>query len=104
MANKVFAGVDDVQAKFWNSPITRLEAQKIFDDFANALVGIKEQLLKLDFAVGYLLEKGGVKPEDVKEFMDRKMVEYAEQVKAEEQAAKKAIESAPAVSGKVTLT
>jgi hypothetical protein len=77
-------GVDVVQAAFWNGPLSRLEAQKVFDDYAKVTIEMKEQLLKLDFAVGYLLEKFDVKPEDVKLFMDKKMIEYAEQLKAQE--------------------
>lgn len=89
--SKVFAdshsaGVDAVQAAFWNGPMSRLEAQKVFDDYSKVTIQMKEQILKLDFAVGYLLEKFDVKPEDVKLFMDKKMIEYAEQLKQQEAA------------------
>jgi len=63
-------------ANYWLSPMTRQEAQKVFDDYAKVLTDLKETLLKLDFAVGYLLEKSNVQPSDIKEFMDRKMEEF----------------------------
>lgn len=70
-------GVDQQQAFFWNGPMTRAEAQKIFDEYAQATIALQEKFIKLDFAVGFLLEKFEVTPEQVTEFMKAKMEQFA---------------------------
>lgn len=80
---------DDAIARYWNSTVTRGEVQSVFDDFTQFSVKMKEQQLKLDFAVAYICEKLQVTPEEVKEFMDRKIMEFAEAQKVKDAAEEK---------------
>jgi hypothetical protein len=71
----------DVQAGFWLAPITRREAQKVFDDQSEVIrrmvvaiygddtttppsPGLLQVILKLDAMVSFLLAKLNVTPEE----------------------------------------
>ncbi len=67
---------DEVQAAYWQGPVSRLEVQKIFDEYTAGIVEMRTRLLNLDFAVGALAEKLGITPEDVNAYATRKMAEF----------------------------
>ena len=71
--------VADVQARFWNGPVTRKEIQAAFDDYTRAAVQMQETIIKLDLTLAYLLERLEVTPEQVQGFVTKKMAEYAKQ-------------------------
>lgn len=75
-------GVDDAQAAYWNGPVTRSEVQAVLDDYTAATVRLQEQVMKLDFALSYLLDQSKVTPEQITTYMKSKMDEFAEQQKA----------------------
>jgi len=79
---------DDAIARYWTSTASRGEVQAVFDDFSQFSVKMKEQLLKLDFAIAYLIERFNVTPEEIKAFMDKKVLEFAEMQKAKEDSEK----------------
>lgn len=68
---------DQQSAQFWNGYVTRTEVQRVFDDYTKATVALQEKFIKLDFAVGFILEKFEVTPEQVSEFMKAKMEQFA---------------------------
>ena len=63
---------DHVQAKYWNGFITRTEAQKVFDDYGQAMMRLNMALSQLDAAVSCIAEKVGVTPEQVGEWLKAK--------------------------------
>lgn len=74
----------DVQNAYWSGRITRKEAQAAFDEMAQVLISVKEQQMKLDMAVSYLLEQSNVTPVQIEEFMKRKAEEFLAKQKAAE--------------------
>lgn len=80
---------DHATAVFWNGPVSRKEVQKVFDEYTAFNVQLKEQVMKLDFSISYLMERFEVTPQQMSEYMDKKLVEFNEKVKAEREAASK---------------
>lgn len=78
------SNVDSQQFAYWSSPISRAEVQRVIDEYTQALVALQEKFIKLDFAVGFILEKFEVTPEQVSEFMKAKMEEFAQAEAAKE--------------------
>jgi len=84
MSKQIYAGaVDDQAAAYWQGSISRLEAQKIFQEFAAALGVTAEKVLKQEFAISCLMDKAGIAPEELQVFIDAKMAEYQAFVEAE---------------------
>ncbi len=73
------ATVDDAQAAYWNAPITRADAQNVFDEYAGVLVKMQEQVLKHEFLTGFLMAKFNVTPEEVQTWMNAKAAEFKAQ-------------------------
>jgi len=76
--SKVIPGVDDSQAQYWNGPVSRSEIQDVFDDYTKQIIELRTQLMNLDFAVAFLMEKFQVVPKDIEEFAAKKMIELLE--------------------------
>ena len=64
---------DHVQAKYWNGFITRVEAQKVFDEMSQVIQGQAAAMAKFDMAISCIAEKVGVTPADVNEWVKAKM-------------------------------
>lgn len=75
--------VDHVQAKYWNGFITRVEAQKVFDEQLQVISRQAEALAKFDAAISCIAEKVGVTPAYVNEWLAQKVADAA---KAQEDA------------------
>jgi hypothetical protein len=91
VADRQMFSPDDMQAIYWNAPIKRLEAQKIFDEFAAAIQAQAQGLIKLDLIISYLMDRFSIKPEEVTAWVEEKKAEVEAQ-----QAALKARESTSA--------
>ena len=65
--------VDAKAAQYWNTPVTRAEVQKAFDEYTAAFTNLHAQVIKLEFAVSYLVERAGVTPDEVSAYMQRKL-------------------------------
>jgi hypothetical protein len=68
--------VDEAQASYWQAPVTRSEIQNVLDEYAQATIQLKTQVMNLDFAVAYLVEKFGITPDEIREFMTKKIAEF----------------------------
>jgi len=74
---------DHAQAKYWNGFITRVEAQKVFDEQLQVISRQAEALAKFDAAISCIAEKVGITPAIVNEWMAEKV---AAAQKAQEEA------------------
>ena len=72
-------GVDNAAAQYWESPVTRAESQKVFDEYAQMLVKLQEQILKHEFLTGFLMAKFNIQPEEVQGWMNQKAEEFNKQ-------------------------
>ena len=68
-------GVDHEQARYWNGTITRLEAQKVFDQTAGVIQAQQQTLAQLDACISYFADKLGVKAVDIQEWIKVKTAE-----------------------------
>lgn len=66
---------DHVQAKYWNGFITRVEAQKVFDEQTAVIVRQAEAMAKFDAAISCIAEKVGITPVDVNAWVTKKIEE-----------------------------
>jgi hypothetical protein len=73
----------DVQAAYWNGPLTRKEAQNVFDEYAGVLQTQGNQVMAMNMTLSFLMEKLGYKPEEVAAWIK---VKAAEQMAAAEKA------------------
>lgn len=64
---------DHVQAKYWNGFITRVEAQKVFDEQLQVISRQAEALAKFDAAISCVAEKVGITPAIVNEWVAQKV-------------------------------
>lgn len=62
------------QAKYWNGFITRVEAQKVFDETAQVVNAQALAMQKFDAVIACIAEKVGVTPADVNEWLKKKGV------------------------------
>lgn len=65
-------GVDDAQAQYWMGVVTRKEIQPVFDQYGQVLTAQGQALVKLDICLGFVMEKLGLKPEDVTAWAEAK--------------------------------
>jgi hypothetical protein len=70
----------DAQAAYWQGSLTRAEAQKVNDEYADGFENIAKELARLqamihnlDFGVQCLAEKLGVTREDIRAFATAKL-------------------------------
>lgn len=66
---------DHVQAKYWNGFITRVEAQKVFDELAGVIAAQAQTLQKYDVAFSCLAEKVGLTAAEVNDWLQKKTAE-----------------------------
>ncbi len=59
----------DLVAQYWTKPITRREAQAVFDELSSAVNSMREHIVKMDFTITYLAEKAGVQPAEFQEWV-----------------------------------
>ena len=86
-------GSDEVQAAYWQGSITRIEAQKVFDQFGSVIKellidvhgttetapprdGLITLIAKLDMTLAFLADKLGVTPAEFNAYMQRKVDEF----------------------------
>jgi len=79
-------GPDQAQAAYWQGPLRRNEAQKIFDEYGAAIQSQAQGLIHLDLIISYLMDKFEIKPEEVTEWIQKKQKEVAEKVAAKQTA------------------
>ena len=68
--------VGDTQAAYWRGNLSRAEAQNSFDQFASTLMGMQQQLIKLEFVLSFIVQKLGITPEEVQAYADAKAKEF----------------------------
>ena len=68
-------------ANYWNSCCPRKDVQKAMDEFAAAFTNLHAQVIKLEFAVSYLVERANVTPDEVSTYMQGKLDELKAQAK-----------------------
>lgn len=73
--NRPPSNPDAVQAFYWNGPLSRKEAQKIFDDLGQACNALMATVTKLDLAVAFLMDRMGVTPQDFAQWHSSKIKE-----------------------------
>ena len=66
---------EDLQVEYWKEPITRAEAQTVFDQQAAALNQLRAQVGFLAIAVRFVAERAGVSPEEIQVYAEQKMAE-----------------------------
>jgi hypothetical protein len=71
----------NVAAAYWNSPLSRKEAQQVFDEYGGAIQNIAHSVFTLDLTMSFLMERLGIKPEEVSEWAQKK----AEELKAKQE-------------------
>lgn len=59
--------------RYWNGPLTRAEAQKVFDETAGVIQKTQETLVKLDMVLAFLVEKSGATTEEIQVWMDERV-------------------------------
>lgn len=72
---------DHVQAKYWGGPISRAEAQKVFDEYGQVITAQAKAIQKLDTVITYMTNKLGVTIEDVNKWVEEKLAEAAAKAK-----------------------
>jgi hypothetical protein len=73
-------------ARYWEGPLTRAEAQKVFDEMAGVIQKTQETLVKLDLVLAFLVEKSGAATEDIQAWMDNRVKEMQAKMKAAQEA------------------
>lgn len=94
MSNKQRA--DHVQANYWGGPISRAEAQKVFDEYGKVINTQLMAVQKLDTCISFLMEKFSVTIEDVNKWVAEKVEE------AKKTSLEKAVEQAEAQQAPAT--
>ena len=59
--------------RYWNGPLTRAEAQKVFDETAGVIQKANETIVKLDLVLAFLVEKSGATTEEIQTWMDERV-------------------------------
>ena len=75
------------QAHYWNGPLTRAEAQKVFDETAGVIQKANETIVKLDMVLAFLVEKSGVTTEEIQTWIDARVKQMRAQMEANAQRA-----------------
>lgn len=80
MSSQTFADTitgGGVSAAYWNSPITRKEAQQVFDEFKAVFDDFVKRLFNIELTLACISEKVALTEEDIKAFGKRKAEEFA---------------------------
>lgn len=72
-------------ARYWEGPLTRAEAQKVFDETAQVIQQSQQTIMKIDMVLALLVEKSGCSTEEIQLWMNERVKKIAA-----EQAAKQA--------------
>lgn len=86
-------------AMYWQGPLTRAEAQKVFDETAQVIKAHHDVITKLDAIMTFLAERAGVKAEEVNEWMKEKL----EAAQSAEKSASVSTSTAPSTMVKESL-
>lgn len=62
----------DVQAAYWNGPLTRKEAQQVFDENAEVIQAQGQAIMAMNMTISFLMERFGFKPEEVAAWIKEK--------------------------------
>lgn len=73
--------------RYWNGPLTRAEAQKVFDETAGVIQKANETIVKLDLVLAFLVEKSGATTEEIQTWMDGRVKVMRAKMEAEQAAA-----------------
>lgn len=65
-------------AMYWNGPVSRVEAQKVFDETAKVIKHHQEIITKLDMVISFLVEKSGFATEEIQAWMNAKVQAHQE--------------------------
>lgn len=60
-------------ADYWHGYLTRVEAQKVFDETAKVIQAHQQMLQQMDAVLSFLAEKLDVKPADIQAWINAKM-------------------------------
>lgn len=60
-------------ATYWNGPVSRIEAQKVFDETAGVIKAQGEVITKLDMVLAFLVEKSGHTTAEIQAWMNDRM-------------------------------
>jgi hypothetical protein len=61
--------------RYWNGPLTRAEAQKVFDETAGVIQSQQQTIAKLDMVLAFLVEKGGYQTAEIQTWMNAKVLD-----------------------------
>lgn len=86
---------DHAAAKYWNGFITRTEAQKVFDEHGQVLMGQAMAIQKLDAVVSCIADKLGIKADDVNNWLKLKTEEANKQAAQAPPEIKDVVQEAP---------
>jgi hypothetical protein len=74
-------------ARYWEGPLTRAEAQKVFDETAGVIQKTQETLVKLDMVLAFLVEKSGAETAEIQAWMDERVKTMRAAMEAQQAAA-----------------
>ncbi|HEY7415413.1 MAG TPA: hypothetical protein VH593_09485 [Ktedonobacteraceae bacterium] len=66
-------GVDAAQAAYWLGPVSRREAQNVFEEYGNAINHHAGMIAKLDLIIAMLADKLQITPEEVQAWTAAKL-------------------------------
>lgn len=85
--------------RYWNGPLTRAEAQKVFDETAGVIQKAQETIVKLDLVLAFLVEKSGVPTTEIQTWIDHRVKTMQAAMQAEQ--AKQAAQTNGAVEAQL---
>ena len=56
---------DVVQANYWQGALTRAEAQKVFDEFAQGITNMAQEQIQMKAVISCIMQKFNITPEEV---------------------------------------
>ena len=68
-------GVDDVQAAFWNSAVSRREVQKVFDEQSETVKVITAQMSAFSMSMAFVFAKLGIKQDEFEAFIKARVAQ-----------------------------
>lgn len=95
-------GVDNVQAGYWLGPLTRKEAQSVFDEYAQALSSQVQEVMKLKAIISYIMQRFNITAEEIEQWVAQEVALVKAKDFAKVNEMKDALEN-PQPTAKVTL-
>lgn len=71
--------------RYWNGPLTRAEAQKVFDETAGVIQKAQETIVKLDLVLAFLVDKSGVPTTEIQTWIDHRVKTMQAAMQAQQQ-------------------